>query len=234
LAQLYQSGYPVPDGLIITPTEFDDDALKPEAWAHVQSWLAQHRHGQEETAFAVRSSALSEDSAGASFAGAFESVLDARTDEDVRLAIDSVRRSRRAARVQAYSQAQAIAPSHEMAVVVQQLVRSEYSGVLFTADPVSGDLMHMAGNAVRGLGEQLVSGQAKPQTFTIATQSGNYSGPPELKPFAKKLYRLALRLDRDMGCPQDIEWALARGKVIILQTRPITTSNSKSSSDCPA
>jgi pyruvate,water dikinase len=223
LAQLYQSGYPVPDGLIMTPSEFDDDDLKPEAWAQVQNWLARRRHGEEETAFAVRSSALGEDSAGASFAGAFESVLDVRRDEDVRLAIGSVRRSRRAARVQAYSQAQGITPSHEMAVVVQQLVRAEYSGVLFTADPVSGDLMHMAGNAVRGLGEQLVSGQAQPRTFTIETQSGNYSGPPELKPFAKKLYRLALRLDRDMGCPQDIEWALARGKVYILQTRPITT-----------
>ncbi len=209
LAQLYQSGYPVPDGLIMTPSEFDDDDLKPEAWAQVQNWLARRRHGEEETAFAVRSSALGE--------------LDVRRDEDVRLAIGSVRRSRRAARVQAYSQAQGITPSHEMAVVVQQLVRAEYSGVLFTADPVSGDLMHMAGNAVRGLGEQLVSGQAQPRTFTIETQSGNYSGPPELKPFAKKLYRLALRLDRDMGCPQDIEWALARGKVYILQTRPITT-----------
>jgi pyruvate,water dikinase len=166
---------------------------------------------------------MSEDSAGASFAGAFESVLNVRTDEEVRLAIGSVRRSRSAARAQVYSQAQAIAPSHEMAVVVQQLVRAEYAGVLFTADPVSGDLMHMTGNAVRGLGEKLVSGQATPLTFTIATQGGKYSGPPELKPFAKKLYRLALRLDRDMGCPQDIEWALARGKVTILQTRPITT-----------
>ena len=95
--------------------------------------------------------------------------------------------------------------------------------VLFTADPVSGDLMHMTGNAVRGLGEQLVSGQAQPLAFTIAAQSGAYSGPPELKPFARQLHRLALRLDRDMGCPQDIEWALARGKIAILQTRPITT-----------
>lgn len=223
LAQLYQSGYPVPDGLIIAPADFDDDDLKPEAWAQVQSWLSRQRKGQQQAAFAVRSSALNEDSAEASFAGAFESVLDARTDEEVRRAIGAVRRSRCAARVQAYGQAQAIAPSHEMAVVVQHLVRAEYAGVLFTADPVSGDLMHMSGNAVRGLGEQLVAGQATPLAFTIATQSGHYSGPPELKPLARKLHRLALRLDRDMGCPQDIEWALARGKVAILQTRPITT-----------
>lgn len=224
LAQLYHRGYPVPDGLVILSTEFDDDDLKPEALARIQAWLAQQRkEGQHDTAFAVRSSAASEDSAGASFAGAFESVLDVRTDEDIRLAIGSVRRSRHAARVQVYSQTQGLAPSHEMAVVVQHLVRAEYSGVLFTADPISGDLMHMSGNALRGLGEQLVAGQAQPLTFTMVTQGGKYSGPPELKPFARKLHQLASRLDRDLGCPQDIEWAVARGKVHILQTRPITT-----------
>ena len=223
LARMYQRGYPVPDGFVILPAAFDGDELKPEAWNQAQTHLAQLRKGRADAAFAVRSSAGSEDSAGASFAGEFESVLDVRADEDVRQAIGAVRRSRNTARVQAYSQAQGIAAAHEMAVVVQQLVRAEFSGVLFTADPVSGDLMHMIGNAVRGLGEKLVSGQANPQTFTLETQGGKYSGPPEFKPFAKRLYQLALRLDRELGCPQDIEWALAGGKVYLLQTRPITT-----------
>ena len=66
LARLFQSGYPVPDGLIFLPEEFENDELKPEAWA-------------QKTAFAVRSSAVDEDSAQASFAGEFESVLDVRT-----------------------------------------------------------------------------------------------------------------------------------------------------------
>jgi pyruvate,water dikinase len=223
LARLYQRGYPVPDGFVILPAAFEDDQLKPEAWSQAQTHLAQLRRGRADVAFAVRSSAWSEDSAGASFAGEFESVLDARTDDDICQAIGAVRRSRKAARVQAYSQAQGIAQAHEMAVVVQLLVRAEFSGVLFTADPVSGDLMHMTGNAVRGLGEKLVSGQANPQTFTLETQGGKYSGPPEFKPFSKRLYGLALRLDREMGCTQDIEWALAGGKVYILQTRPVTT-----------
>jgi len=223
LARMYQRGYPVPDGFVLLPAAFDGDELKPEAWSRAQTRLARLRKGRADAAFAVRSSAGSEDSAGASFAGEFESVLDVRADEDVRQAIGAVRRSRNTARVQAYSQAQGIAAAHEMAVVVQLLVRAEFSGVLFTADPVSGDLMHMLGNTVRGLGEKLVSGQANPQTFTLETQGGSYSGPPEFKPFARRLYRLALRLDRELGCPQDIEWALAGGKVHILQTRPITT-----------
>ena len=80
LAQLYQGGYPVPDGLLILPAEFENDELKPEAWTQIKTCLAQQRKGQAEIAFAVRSSAIDEDSAQASFAGEFETVLGMRTD----------------------------------------------------------------------------------------------------------------------------------------------------------
>ena len=157
LAWLYQAGYPVPDGFVILPSAFDGDELDPEAWAQVQAHLARMRRG-DDTAFAVRSSALSEDSAQASFAGEFETVLDARTDEDIREAIRTVRGSRHSARVRAYSQAHGMDAAHEMAVVVQRLVWADVSGVLFTADPVIGSRAYMTGNFVYGLGEQLVSG----------------------------------------------------------------------------
>ena len=129
------------------------------------------------TAFAVRSSALSEDSAQASFAGEFETVLDVRTDELVREAIHTVRRSRHSERVQAYSQAKGMDDRHDMAVVVQRLVRADISGVLFTADPVSGSHMRMTGNFVYGFGEELVSGEAEPYTFTFERPKGGYDGP---------------------------------------------------------
>ncbi len=232
LAKLFQQGYPVPDGFVILPAAFAGDDLTPAARAQVKMQLERLRRGKPPiepvggkpaTAFAVRSSALNEDSLQASFAGQFETVLDVATDDEVYQAIDAVRRSRRQARLEAYSQAQGIATTQEMAVVVQQLVRAEYSGVLFTADPITGDLMRMTGNFVRGLGERLVAGQANPQTFTLAWRNGNYSGPAELRRLAKKLYRLAARLDKELGAPQDIEWAVAGGNVYILQARPITT-----------
>jgi len=223
LARLYQSGYPVPEGLVILPAEFEDDHLKLEAWQQVQKYLAQGRRDRTAAAFAVRSSALGEDSAQASFAGEFETVLGVCTDEDVRAAIHTVRRSRRNVRATAYSAAHGLEQISEMAVVIQRLVHAEFAGVLFTADPVTGDLMHMPGNFVRGLGEKLVSGQATPQTFRLDRQSGRYNGSPELKRFARRLYRLAVRLDKESDASQDIEWAVAGGKVYILQARPITS-----------
>jgi phosphohistidine swiveling domain-containing protein len=223
LAWLCQAGYPVPDGFVILPSAFDGDELDPGAWGQVQAHLARMRQGDKHAAFAVRSSALSEDSVRTSFAGEFETVLGVRSDEALREAIRTVRRSRHSARVQAYSQAHGVDAAHEMAVIVQRLVPAEVSGVLFTADPVTGSRAFMIGNFVHGLGDQLVSGEANPQTFTLKRPKGQYDGPSELRQFSRKLHRLAGRLEQELGCPQDIEWAIAGGKLYLLQSRPITT-----------
>jgi len=223
LARLYQAGYPVPDGFVILPAAFAGDRLTPEAWTQVQAHLERLRKADHDVAFAVRSSALSEDSARASFAGEFETVLDVHSDEAIRAAIHAVRLSRHSERVRAYSQAQGLDAAHDMAVVVQQLVRADVSGVLFTRDPVTGSCTSMMGNFVFGFGEELVSGEAEPYTFTLKRPRGRYEGPSELKRFARKLYRLATRLEKELGCPQDIEWAIAAGRLFLLQARPITT-----------
>jgi len=236
LGRLYQAGYPVPDGFVILPTAFAPstssghrgDELLPEAWAQVQAHLNRLRRGDPDAAFAVRSSAMSEDAALASFAGEFETVLDVRTDDEIRDAIHTVRRSRRSERVQAYSEAKGLNTTHEIAVVVQRLVRADISGVLFTADPVTGNRTEMTGHFVHGLGDQLVSGETTGQAFTLKRGKGiwpktEYDGPPELKRFARKLHKLGRRLEKDLGTPQDIEWAIAGKKIYILQSRPITT-----------
>ncbi len=223
LAQLYQAGYPVPEGFVILPAAFSGDHLLPEAWAEAKAHLRRLRENGNGSAFAIRSSALSEDSALASFAGEFETVLDVHTDEMVREAIHTVRRSRHAERVRIYSQAQGIEAVHDMAVVVQQLVRADISGVLFTADPVTGSHMQMTGNYVYGFGEELVSGEAEPYTFILGRPKGKYDGPSALRRFARKLYKLSSRLQRDLACPQDIEWAIAGRRLYLLQSRPITT-----------
>ncbi len=233
LARLYQAGYPVPEGFVILPGGFEagvpsgdelpGDRLRAEAWAEVQAHLVRLRGDDPQAAFAVRSSALAEDSARASFAGEFETILDVRTDAAVRSAIHTVRQSRHSERVQAYCQARGLDPDQEMAVVVQRLVPADVSGVLFTADPVSGSRVQMVGNYVHGLGDRLVSGEAQPQEFTLSRPRGGYAGPPELKRVARRLYKLAARLERDLGNPQDIEWAVAGDRITILQSRPITT-----------
>jgi phosphohistidine swiveling domain-containing protein len=224
LARLYQAGYPVPDGFVVLPAAFAGDEMTAEAWAQVQGHLIRLRQAEAGTgALAIRSSALSEDSALASFAGEFETVLDVHTDEMIRAAIHTVRRSRHSERVQAYSRAHDIDPAHEMSVVIQRLVRAEVSGVLFTADPVTGSQRSMTGNYVYGFGEELVSGEAQPYTFILERPKGHYEGPPDVKRFARRLYKLAGRLEEELGCPQDIEWAVAGRRLFLLQSRPITT-----------
>ncbi len=224
LAHLYQAGYPVPAGFIILPEAFHEDDLSAEAWSQVEHFLQQLRGGANgRSAFAVRSSALSEDAAESSFAGEFETVLDVRTDDSVRAAIEAVRHSRHSQRVQSYSQAKGIETDHDMAVVVQTLIRADISGVLFTADPVSGSHWRMTGNFVYGFGEALVSGEAEPYTFILERPKGVYEGPADFKKHARRLYKLAIKLEKEFGCPQDIEWAVADSKLYVLQSRPITT-----------
>lgn len=224
LARLTQAGYPVPDGFVILPDSFDDDDLKPQAWTAIQAQLEQMRKVENGmAAFAVRSSALSEDSTRASFAGEFETVLDVHTDEAIQAAIHTVRHSRHSERVQVYSKVRGIDTAHEMAIVVQRLVRADISGVLFTANPVTGSRVEMTGNFVFGFGEELVSGEAEPFTFTLKRPKGHYDGPPPLKRTARKLYKLASRLEQELGNAQDIEWCLAGNKLHLLQSRPITT-----------
>jgi hypothetical protein len=85
--------------------------------------------------------------------------------------------------------------AHEIAVVVQQLVRADISGVLFTANPVTGSRAEMTGNFVYGLGDQLVSGEATGETFTLSRPKGRYEGPPALKRLARHLFKLRSNTD---------------------------------------
>jgi phosphoenolpyruvate synthase/pyruvate phosphate dikinase len=177
LARLVQAGFPVPDGFVILPGAFVDDELAPGAWAQIQAHLERLRGASGEAAFAVRSSARSEDSAQASFAGEFETVLNVRTDEEVRQAIDTVYRSRQSERVRAYTQARGIEPTqagegHEIAVVVQLLVPAERSGVLFTANPVTGQRDQAVISAAWGLGEAIVGGLVTPDTIVVDKAAG--------------------------------------------------------------
>jgi pyruvate,water dikinase len=111
----------------------------------------------------------------------------------------------------------------ELAVIVQQLVPAEISGVLFTADPVNGRRHQMVGNYTTGLGDALVSGEVAPEEFTLTRPRGRYAGPMALKPFGRRLFKMGKRLERELGGPQDIEWAIAEGRLYLLQSRPITT-----------
>ncbi|WP_028399608.1 PEP/pyruvate-binding domain-containing protein [Ectobacillus panaciterrae] len=226
LSKMFQEGYPVPEGFIVLPSAFQEAKLSDISLNKIYDYLNAIRKNNESALFAVRSSALSEDSGQASFAGEFETVLNVKTDEEVLNAIYKVYQSTQSERVKVYSTVQGIDHSHQIAIVVQLMVQSEISGVLFTADPITGSRLNMTGNYVYGLGEQLVSGEANAHSFTIMRLKGKYAGPDEFQKYASTLYKLAARLEKELNCPQDMEWAVSKGKLYILQARPITTLNS--------
>jgi phosphohistidine swiveling domain-containing protein len=223
LAKLFQWGYPVPDGFVVLPSAFENDMLTPTARDQIIVYVEALRRQHADAYFAVRSSARSEDSASASFAGEFETRLNLKSNEEILDAIMTVFRSRDSERVKAYSSAQNLLHTHEIAVVVQLMVPAEIAGVLFTADPITGSYASMVGNFVYGLGEQLVSGEADAHSFRLLRPKGKYEGPNDFKRYASQLYKLAAKLENMLDAPQDLEWAVAQGKLYLLQARPITT-----------
>ncbi len=190
------------------------------------------------TAVAVRSSATAEDLPFASFAGQQDSYLNVAGGDAV---VQHVRRcwaSLWTERAVHYRSANRI--SHRkvtLAVVVQDLVVAANAGVIFTANPVTGDRTETVIDASAGPGEAVVSGHVDPEHFVVDTTSGRIRqhitaqqdgrgrGPrPGLtEAQVRELTAMAESVRRLFGAPQDVEWVIDRsGKVWVTQSRPIT------------
>jgi len=221
LAELLRGGFNVPDGIVITVNAFaeteSEGGLSVAAGAAVDRVLRLLGEGP----FAVRSSAVAEDSAGASFAGQFETVLDVTGRGDVMNAVQACWESSRSERVATYGGDTA----HPIAVIVQHLVAADSAGVAFSADPVTGDRDVTIVSAVRGLGEGLVSGEVTPDewevrgnTVTTRTEAVGALNDDQVRAVAD----LVDRATSHFGVPQDLEWAMRGDALYALQSRPIT------------
>jgi phosphoenolpyruvate synthase/pyruvate phosphate dikinase len=186
------------------------------------------RHGAQ-AAYAVRSSATAEDTPTASFAGQQDTYLNIRGAEAV---LEHVRRcwaSLFTDRAVVYRRRNGF--DHRkvhMAVVVQRMVDAQASGVLFTADPVTGNRNVSTVDAVAGLGEDLVSGLVTPDAYRVRggeiverTLAGRT--PVLTDDQVVELVRLGRRIETHFGAPQDIEWCRDATGLRIVQSRPITT-----------
>lgn len=199
----------------------------------VRAWVDR----TDRAAVAVRSSATAEDLASASFAGQQDTLLSIDSEEALLQALRTCWASLFSDRAVTYRRERGIADRGvSMAVVVQKMVRADAAGVLFTADPLSGHRGILVIEAVRGLGEALVSGHATPQRVRLRAtdrqvlQALDERGQPLVSEQAilgptqvDALGQLGLRAQADAGCPQDLEWAIADGTLWLLQSRPITT-----------
>ncbi|MBQ9383919.1 MAG: phosphoenolpyruvate synthase [Ruminiclostridium sp.] len=218
LGKMLRMGLPVPSGYVIAAQAFENGSLKKEAVGELSELVKKLSAGSH--TYAVRSSAVGEDGAEDSFAGAYETVLDVKP-ADIEKAVLTVAASAGNERVGVYAKERGTTAGGT-AVVIQRYAAPEYAGVLFTADPISGSLGRMTGSFVKGAGEKLVSGEGMDGEFIIDAVGYSYSGSGETEQYARKLFKYAKKLASD-GVPKDIEWAVSGGRVYILQSRPITT-----------
>ncbi|HEX2627077.1 MAG TPA: PEP/pyruvate-binding domain-containing protein [Candidatus Limnocylindrales bacterium] len=254
LARLAGLGFRVPPGFAVTTAAFRAQVaavgrgaigtatLHPdvaEALARGIDQLARELAGAGfEPRFAVRSSAIAEDGAAASYAGLHETELDVAPD-----GIDgAVRRcwaSLWSPVAAAYRARREIDPADAaMAVVVQALVRADASAVVFTRHPVTGRQDQLVLTSTRGLGDAMVSGAITPDTTVVDKATGRVlefdagedssgagsGGGPALAPgVLAELVALSLEVEARFGLPVDIEAAHAGGCWYLLQARPITT-----------
>jgi pyruvate,water dikinase len=177
---------------------------------------------------AVRSSACAEDSEAASYAGQQETFLQVSGAEDVCTRVVDCWASFFSERALFYRSKKGSLDDLRIAVVVQRMVAPKKSGVLFTVDPVQRRRDRMIVEAIFGLGEQVVSGEATPDHYVLDRAgvskrehlvNGGVLEGDELVALAE----LGRSLEDRFGGPQDIEWAIADDTLYLLQSRPVTT-----------
>jgi pyruvate,water dikinase len=182
-----------------------------------------------QAAYAVRSSATAEDLPTASFAGQQDSFLDVVGAASIERHLVRCWASLFTERAVAYRQRRAI--DHRavrMAVVVQRMVPARAAGVMFTADPITGNRRIVCVEAAAGLGEALVAGRVNGEVYRlrdgqIVDRTVSSVGPVLTDDQVRRLAEWGRRIEAHFGRPQDIEWCLADNEFQFVQSRPITT-----------
>jgi pyruvate, water dikinase len=215
LGRLLRAGFAVPDGFVI-------DDPRADGWEHELAPALQ-RLGCG--LFAVRSSALGEDGSEASFAGQLHTTLNAATPAQVAEAVRRTAASGSSKEAAAYATRTVHLARGLVPVIVQVMVGPEAAGVAFTRHPVTG-AEQVVIEATAGLGDRLMDGAVTPERWTLDREvaTGSPSAGALTAQQALDLAGVARRIEDLFGCPQDIEWAIAGGKVWVLQARPITTT----------
>ena len=253
LGELIAAGIPVPPGFALSSAaaEADLDAVVA-AYEELGS-----------PPVAVRSSAVGEDSAEATFAGLQDTYLWVRGAERVGQAVRDCWASLDNPEAVAYRERLG-GPPAAMGVTVQVMVDAAVSGVMFTCNPVSGDPSTVAVNASWGLGLAVVGGEVTPDEYRVSKVTGEVLhrtiGPKRIQYVAgaegaeqvdvaadrqevpclddrqlTSLIELGRRVERHFGGHQDVEWAIdGDGELFVLQSRPVTTVAPKAAAPASA
>jgi pyruvate,water dikinase len=264
LGELIGAGIPVPPGFGVAASAFEagdfpvDDPEAARAAIRAAALPDEVREeltaaylalGGADAPVAVRSSAIGEDSAEATFAGQQDTFLWVRGAERVCEAVRDCWASLFSPEAISYRARLGGSRPPAMGVTVQRMVDAEVSGVMFTCNPLTGDPSTVAINASWGLGLAVVGGEVTPDEYRVSKVTGEVlhrsvgpkqieyvaggerlDVPPERQDVAcleerrlAELVEVAQRVERHFGSHQDIEWAIDReGELFMLQSRPVT------------
>ena len=269
-----ENNFPIKIKHLLETANFDKPDSLTQVSSHIKKMLIEGRLSKElvgdvfraysklgtvfeDALVAVRSSATAEDLANASFAGQQETFLNVKGEAVLLEKIKEGWASLFDARALFYRHEQHF--DHlkvGIALVVQRMVESEKSGIMFTLDPVTNDKSKIVIEAIYGLGELIVQGEENPDHYEISKSDFSIiSKKPALqKKMLKKvgtknkeisltksqgeklklsdkeiigLAKLGAKLEKHYYFPQDSEWAIEKDKLYIVQTRAVTTVNDK-------
>ena len=246
LGQAIRDGLPVPPGFALCGSIVEDVAAGEEtAIREVAKWVKPLRGP-----LAVRSSAMDEDGAVASFAGQHLTLLNVPSADELSSALSRIWWSANSDSAITYRQRVGLFSRPSVGVVVQTLLDPDTAGVMFTRNPVTGDDERVI-EASWGLGEAVVAGIVIPDHFRVDRSGQVLERKPGLKKIAvrsvpgggtveekippelverlcldddqlDRLNRLAGRCEQVYGPARDVEWAIASGTLYLLQCRAIT------------
>lgn len=260
LVRLFAAGLPVPDAWCI-PAEVSLDRSAREACVdeELATWWTYVDHRYPGVPWAVRSSAVAEDLPDASFAGVYETVLGIDSLDALRKAVRACWDSLDQQRAGTYRKSVGIGAGDGIALILQRMLQPEVAGVMLTANPLRPFASETSIDAAWGLGESLVSGRTQPDHFLLDRESGDVLerqlGAKQVETVwdheireqeveverremfslsndnLASLHLLAATVTEKIGARRDLEWAIAGGRLLLLQDRPITNLPSENPTD---
>ena len=244
LSSMIHGGFKVPEGFVLSADAYD--VMNPD----LDAALLDAFDSLGASFVAVRSSAINEDGMNAAWAGQLDTFLNC-SRLDLVLKVKRCLKSAETARAKAYALQRGIEAT-AVAVIVQEMIDSDVSGVAFSRHPITGAVDQVVIEAGFGLGEAIVSGQVTPDTYTVSKRDGqiiskhmgiqqrmlvrgadgenaweDLNGRASVQKLSDEqiiaVCELTRGLEEFFGYPVDVEWATKNGTIHILQCRPITT-----------
>jgi pyruvate,water dikinase len=221
---LQKNGFKIPKSFVCSFKAFNlYKKGDPMIFTHLKKEIQYYI--DDNKSYAIRSSANIEDESNISFAGQFQTILNLRGIENIIVNIVKVWNSIEDIKLEVYSKKFAQNPEHiEMGILIQEMVSPEFSGVVFTRNPLTG-LNEIVIESVKGLGENLVQLGITPERWVykwgdwIEIPTGNENKIEVMKNIAQESIKIA----KEYGEPVDLEWVYDGQNLYWLQLRQITT-----------